>query len=90
MVRVVPLPPLGADWFDGAGELAVAGANLFALVRALDEQARERGRAGFAKLAEDRLAFAVDGDLVEDWSVPLGPDSEVLIVPKIAGGQSAS
>lgn len=81
MAKVILLPPVGADLFGGRGELEVEGKTLFALVHALDREG-----PGFAQAAETRLALAVDGVLAEDWSIPVRPDSEVLVVPKVAGG----
>jgi hypothetical protein len=33
-----------------------------------------------------RAAFAVDGVMQTDWSAPLGPDSLVMLFPRVAGG----
>lgn len=81
MARVVLLPPVGAELFGGREELEVPGATLFAVVHALNREG-----PGFADAAGTRLALAVNGVLAEDWSIPVAPDSEVLVVPRVAGG----
>ena len=36
---------------------------------------------------EHELAVAIDGEIFQDaWLAPIRPDSEVVLVPKIAGG----
>jgi len=81
MARVVPMPPFAAEYFGGREVLDVPAATIFDLVRALDAIG-----PGFAGRAETRVAFAVDGVLIADWSSPLTEESEVLLVPRIAGG----
>ena len=41
---------------------------------------------GFADLADVRAAFAVDGVVQPDWSVPLEGVQEVVVMQKVAGG----
>jgi len=81
MARVILPGDLAAELFEGRGEIAVAGANLFAVIRGLDEAG-----PGFLDRAGSRLAFAVDGMLADDWSTPVRPDSEILVVNRVAGG----
>ncbi len=81
MVRVVPTASAGTEYFGGTGEIEVEAGNLFQLVDALD-----RISPGFAEAAGVRLVFAVDGELAEDWTVPLPANAEILIVPRIGGG----
>ena len=80
-VRVVPTGSAGADYFGSTDEFEAEAANLFQLVEAL-----ERIAPGFAEDAGMRLAFAVDGELAEDWTAPLAEGAEVLIVMRISGG----
>jgi molybdopterin converting factor small subunit len=65
----------------GAGELELAAADVFDLVRQLDAS-----HPGLRDYIETNVSIAVDGSLVSDWSTPLRPESEVLLVPHIAGG----
>jgi molybdopterin converting factor small subunit len=65
----------------GAGELEIAATDVFDLVRRLDAS-----HPGLRDYIETHVSIAVDGVLVSDWSTPLGPDSEVMLVPHIAGG----
>lgn len=81
MARIVPMPPFDAEFFGGRDALDVPAGTIFELVRALDAIG-----PGFAAKAETRIAFAVDGALVTDWSLPLTAESEVLLVPRLAGG----
>lgn len=83
MIRVVPMASLGADHFGGAEAVDVTAGNLFQLVAALD-----RISPGFADGAGLKMSFAVNGTVVHDWAQKLPADCEVLIVPRIAGGQS--
>lgn len=75
------MPPFGAEFFGGRDELEVSAGNVFELVRLLDAIG-----PGFAEIAGIRIALAVDGILASDWSMPLSDSSEVLVVPRIAGG----
>lgn len=56
-------------------------ANLFELVAALDAMS-----PGFGDFIEERVALAVDGTVVLDWTTSLSDQSEVMLVPRIAGG----
>jgi molybdopterin converting factor small subunit len=85
LARVVLMPPFGGEFFGGRAELEIEAASLFALVRLLDVQA-----PGFAEAADSRVAFAVDGTVTPDWSARLAPGTEVMVIPRIAGGQSRS
>jgi molybdopterin synthase sulfur carrier subunit len=81
LVTVVPTGSAGTEHFGGTDTLEVEAGNLFQLVDALDRIA-----PGFADEAGVKLMFAVDGELAEDWTRPLPPACEVLIVPRIGGG----
>ena len=41
---------------------------------------------GFAQAAGIKVAFAIDGTVANDWTAPLPPGCEVLLVPRIGGG----
>jgi len=64
-----------------AGEIEVDAVDVFGLVRQL-----EASHPGLREFIEAQVSIAIDGALVSDWSTPLRPDSEVLLVPHIAGG----
>lgn len=81
MARVVLPRGLAAELFGGREMLEVAAKTLFGVVHALEAEA-----PGFEARAEAGLAMAVDGMLSEDWSTAVGPDSEVLVVTRVAGG----
>ena len=81
MARVVLLDPFAARFFGGREEVEVAADTVFALVRALDVLA-----PGFAVAAEEGAAIALDGVALADWGTALATDSEVLFVPRVAGG----
>lgn len=81
LVRIVPTGTAGTEYFGSGDEFEVEAGNLFQLVEALDHIA-----PGFADAAGIQLVFAVNGELVEDWTLPLPAGAEVLIVTKISGG----
>jgi hypothetical protein len=81
LVTVVPTASAGTEYFGSTDEIEVEAGNLFQLVAALDRIA-----PGFAEAAGIKLAFAVDGELTEDWTKPLPANAEVLIVTRIGGG----
>ncbi len=66
----------------GRGELELPAANVRQLLRLLGE------RYPALKLhLEEGLAVAIDGQIYQDaWFEPISPDSEVHLVPRIAGG----
>jgi molybdopterin synthase sulfur carrier subunit len=79
-VRIVVMPPFDREFF-GADRLELAANNLFGLVGKLDELA-----PGFAQAATVRAAFAIDGVFTPDWSSSLREASEVILLPRVAGG----
>jgi molybdopterin synthase sulfur carrier subunit len=80
-VRVVVMPPFDSEFFGGSDRLEMAADTLFGLVGKLDELA-----PGFADLAHVRAAFAIDGVYTPDWSSSLKGASEVVLLPRVAGG----
>ena len=75
------MSPFAEQFFGGAALLDVPAGNLFALIDALD-----RLGPGFGEEAGMMAAFAVDGVLQADWSAALGPEAEVMLFPRVAGG----
>ncbi len=81
MAQVILPLDAARTWFGGREAVSAGGDTVFAVVRALNAAA-----PGFADVARRRYVFAVDGVLASDWSTPVGPDAEVLVVAKVAGG----
>ncbi len=81
MAKVVVTAALRGEVSLAAGELEIDAANLFDLVSQLEVKS-----PGLGDFIHANVAVAVDGVLVADWSTPLTRDSEVLLVPHIAGG----
>ena len=47
----------------------------------------ERRFPGLGAHVEQRMAIAIDGEIHQDGlGAPLAPDSEVVLIPRIAGG----
>ncbi|MBL8770527.1 MAG: MoaD/ThiS family protein [Phenylobacterium sp.] len=66
----------------GASEFEVEAGTVREIIAALD--ARFPGLGAFV---DKRMAFAIDGEIHQDaWFSPVGPDSEVFLIPKIGGG----
>jgi molybdopterin converting factor small subunit len=66
----------GVDHFD------IEASTLRALLAALD-----RRHPGLAAQISARMAIAIDGEIHHDaLDVPLAPDSEVVLIPRISGG----
>lgn len=81
MLTVRLLAPFDQHFPAGSALSGIAAGNLFALVAALDERA-----PGFADAAELRAAFAVNGVAWPDWSAALPAEGEVMVFPRVAGG----
>ncbi|WP_293901424.1 MoaD/ThiS family protein [Phenylobacterium sp.] len=66
----------------GVSAFDVEAATVRELIGALD--ARFPGLGDFI---DRKMAFAIDGEIHQDaWFSPIGPDSEVYLIPKIGGG----
>ncbi len=66
----------------GEFELELDVGNVRQLLRRLGER-----HPDLAPHLEEGLAVAIDGQIFQDdWFAPIGPDSEVHLMPKIAGG----
>jgi molybdopterin synthase sulfur carrier subunit len=67
---------------DADPEIHVEAKNVMQLFRQLGEL-----YPMLKPVLEEGFAVAIDGELYEDALLqPIGPDSEVILVPKIAGG----
>ena len=81
MARVVLSGTL-KELADGTSELDLEARDVRQLLRALGER--------FPALAphlDEGYAIAIDGEIFQDaWFAPIGPDSEVHLVPAIRGG----
>lgn len=77
------MPPFDREFFGGKDRLDLDAGNLFGMVRELDGLA-----PGFARVAEVRAAFAVDGTYTADWSMSLADADEVILLPRVGGGKA--
>jgi len=67
---------------NGRTELEVEATNFRRLVLELEERF-----PGLGKQVEEGMAVAIDGEIFQDaYSARFGPDSEVVLIPKIGGG----
>ncbi len=68
----------------GADEVVeIEARNVKQLLRMLSE----RYPALAPHLEQDSFAIAIDGEIFQDaWFAPIGPDSEVHLIPAIRGG----
>jgi len=49
--------------------------------------AMEQRFPGLGTLVSDHMAIAIDGEIHQDaLAEPIGPDSEVVLIPRIGGG----
>jgi molybdopterin synthase sulfur carrier subunit len=66
----------------GASEFDVEARTVRDLILRLDER-----YPGLGEFIDQRMAMAIDGEIHTDaWFSPIGPDSEVYLIPKIGGG----
>jgi len=66
----------------GMTELDVAADTFRRLIRELNERF-----PGLGTQVEEGMAIAIDGEIYQDaYGVALKPESEIYIIPKIAGG----
>jgi sulfur-carrier protein len=66
----------------GQTELEVDATTFRRLVLELDQRF-----PGLGKQVEDSMAIAIDGEIYQDaYSAILKPESEIYLIPKIAGG----
>jgi len=70
------------DLAGGDSEVELEARDVRQLLRALGERYPE-----LAPHLEQGYAIAIDGEIFQDaWFAPIGPDSEVHLVPAIRGG----
>jgi len=66
----------------GVAELEVEATTFRRLVLELEQRF-----PGLGKQVEDGMAISIDGTLYQDaYAAKLAPDSEIYLIPKIAGG----
>jgi molybdopterin converting factor small subunit len=66
----------------GRTELEVTATTFRRLVGELEERF-----PGLGKQVEEGMAIAIDGEIFQDaYAAQFGPDSEVVLIPKIGGG----
>ena len=47
----------------------------------------DRRFPGLGHQIDEGMAVAIDGEIYQDaWQARLGPDSEIVLIPKIGGG----
>jgi hypothetical protein len=83
-VRIVVMPPFDREFFGGRDRLELEAPTLLAVVGKLDALA-----PGFADQAEARAAFAIDGVFTPDWTRSTAEAAEVILLPRVSGGQEA-
>jgi molybdopterin converting factor small subunit len=82
MPRIVAACASCRDFTGDVTEFEVDAATVREAIRALD-----RLYPGFGDHIERRMAIAIDGEIHQDaLFTPLGPQSEVYLIPKIGGG----
>jgi len=80
--RVILGGEVGRRYAGGATEIAVEADTLRHLLLELD-----RRFPGLGRQIEEGMAVAIDGTIYQDtYVVPLRPESEVCLIPRIAGG----
>lgn len=77
------MPPFDNEFFGGRDRLDLEAGNLFGMVRELNALA-----PGFGDVAGVRAQFAIDGVVVPDWSTPLAGANEVILLPRVGGGEA--
>jgi molybdopterin synthase sulfur carrier subunit len=82
MPRVVIWGQAARRFTGGVTELEVEANNFRRLILELD-----RRFPGFGHQIEESMAVAIDGEIFQDaYLVPLRPESEIYLIPKIGGG----
>ncbi len=83
MAQVIFVSSTFDPYTQGQETIELHAANLFGLVRELDLRF-----PGIGRFIETSASIAVDGEAIHEWSRQLRPDSEVILFPKIAGGEA--
>ena len=82
MPRVILAGSAGRRFTGGQAEIEVEADTIRRLILELD-----RRFPGLGKQVEEGMAIAIDGEIFQDaYAVPLRPNSEVCLIPRIAGG----
>jgi molybdopterin converting factor small subunit len=82
MARVILTGEAGRQFAGGTTEVQVEADTIRRLLIELD-----RRFPGLGKQIEEGMALAIDGEIYQDaYFVPLRPDSEIYLIPRIAGG----
>jgi len=84
VVQVVIASSLARGLVGGAETLDVEAGDARAMLRALDTRF-----PGFADYVREHMAVAIDGVIYQGTlDQPIDANSEVVLIPRIAGGQS--
>ena len=82
MPRVILPGSAGRRFTGGQAEIQVEADTVRRLILELD-----RRFPGLGQQVEEAMAIAIDGEIFQDaYAVPLRPDSEIFLIPRIAGG----
>jgi molybdopterin converting factor small subunit len=82
MARVITIAQSVRDLTGGLDRFEIDAPTVRALVAALDAR-----YPGVGALVRETMFIAIDGELHHQaWEEPLAPDTEVVLVPMIAGG----
>ena len=82
MPKVVISGDAGRRFTGGKAELEVAATTFRRLVMELESR-----YPGLGRQVEEGMAIAIDGEIFQDaYHAPLKPESEIWLIPKIAGG----
>lgn len=82
MAKVVLTSDMARQYTSGQTEVDVEGADVRAIVRALEARF-----PGLGERVQTEMAIAIDGELFQDpFLEPVEPNSELFVLPKIGGG----
>ncbi len=82
MATVILNREIARKFTEGATEVEVTGDNIRRVIRELDERF-----PGIGEVLRHDMAVAIDGEIFQDSLIdPIPPNSEVHLIPKIAGG----
>ena len=82
MPRVMLAGVAARRWTGGQSEFDVEADTVRRMIVELD-----RRFPGLGQQIDESMAVAIDGEIYQDaWQAPLGPDSEIVLIPKIGGG----
>lgn len=82
MARVVSISERVRELTGGLRSFEVEAASVRRLLAEL-----ERRYPGLGAHVEENMAIAIDGEIHQDaLAEPLGPNSEVVLIPKLSGG----